>query len=72
MKSLFDSRDRRRRISCSAREKGSLLHTVRMELAHACGTADASMQTSDSEARIRYEIRLPPLAAARRAPAGQA
>lgn len=48
--------------------EGSLLHLVRMELAHASGRADGTIHRDEAGARIEYEIRLPSLAAARRMP----
>lgn len=52
--------------------EGTLLHTVRTELAHAAGTADGSIRRDESSARIEYVVRLPTLASARRVMAGTA
>jgi hypothetical protein len=46
--------------------EGTLLHTVRNELAHASGTADGTIRRTGPDVRIEYEIRLPTLASARR------
>jgi hypothetical protein len=45
---------------------GSLLYTVRRELAHASGSAEGTLRGTGPGRRITYEIRLPTLAAARR------
>lgn len=47
--------------------EGSLLHAVRLELAHASGTAEGMVRRADGRSRILYEIRLPTLSAARQA-----
>ncbi|MFN8574021.1 MAG: hypothetical protein U0132_18335 [Gemmatimonadaceae bacterium] len=52
--------------------EGSLLHAVRSALAHAHGTVDALATPLDGFDRLRYEIRLPTLAAARKIERDQA
>lgn len=52
--------------------EGSLLHTVRTELAHAAGTADGTIRREGTCAQLEYIVRLPTLASARRMMAGTA
>ncbi len=49
--------------------EGSLLHAVRLEIAHASGSVDGEILRTDADTRMEYVIRIPTLAAARRATA---
>jgi hypothetical protein len=46
--------------------EGSLVHAVRLSLAHAHGSADAELTADERGVRLRYEVRLPTLAESRR------